>query len=142
MAAMGFPPGMDQLVAQMALTNPSALAAMAAAKGIMPPPVPSPTAGVRDQATGAFNMAQTQPTGVPSPAAATAAMVAPAAQTGIGALAAPSTEGGAGRSPWPPQPPQPGGALATQMPQILQLLMGGAPPPAPSLGSLIMGGGR
>lgn len=137
---MAIPMGMDQLMAHLALTNPQAVAAMAASRGMMPPPVQSPTVGVRDQATGGFNMAQMQPTGVPSPTDA-ALSLAPGAINAAAGLAAPTGAGGGfgGRQPWPPQPPQPGGQAAPQMADILKLLMTQSVPTPGGLGAQILG---
>jgi hypothetical protein len=97
--------------------NPDIMSPPSVPKPVEPTPTPAPTVGPTDYAGLAAKLG------------------------GASGVMTPTAAGGAGQGVrYPPQAPQPGGALASQMPDILKLLMaGGAPQPLPSLGSLILG---
>lgn len=143
--AMTLPPGSEMMLAQLALTNPGALATMAAARGMQPP-----------TQTGISPQAMAMPPGLSSPIgsgaapvpqmpaaggisdAQRAALMAASLGQGAGALAAPTAAAGGGGGGSAPGPFIPG-ALASQMPDILKLLQGAGPATPPPLGALIMG---
>lgn len=172
MAAMMPPPGMAQLLAQLAITNPQALAAIMAAKGAVPPQIaqatpqtpmtgnpgqaptsvtpaappatnPGPPASIGPQLPAAAGPTASPPAAVPpSPNGGQdmASQMMPGVSAGLGLMAPSAAGGGGGGVRYPPQAPQPPGALSSQLPDILKLLMAGAAPtPTPSLGNLILG---
>lgn len=137
------------MLASMALTNPDKLAMMAAAKGIQPPeggalpmaPGPSsgmsPTQMINPSAAPMAEGGQTS-VAVPQPEVAAPPVDPMAAISGLGALAPPSAGGGGGSGGNPPAPFIPG-ALASQMPQIMAMLMAGGGGQIPGIGAQILG---